>query len=121
MAPPKLRIQIPSSFFFRSYTTLVVSIGRLAAFYVILAPVELKRHKKQSNDQWRLLLPTQIHTHNESDKCIRVQFLSLLSPLRSYIIKKKDFANTEIRTINLRVSRRILTPGTMVPQWKAGP
>ena len=58
------------------------------------------------------------HTHTESDECKRVQFLSLLSPLRSYVkrIKNKDFAIAEIRTINLRVSKRILSPGTTVPR-----
>ena len=63
-------------------------------------------------------LLTRIHTHTESDECKRVQFSSLLSPLRSYVkrIKNKDFAIAEIRTINLRVSRQILTPRTTVPR-----
>ena len=62
--------------------------------------------------------PTRIHTHNESDECKRVQFSSLLSRLCSYvkIIKNKDFALAEIRTLHLRVSRRILNPGTTVPR-----
>ena len=49
----------------KTLSLLVVSIGRLSAFYVVFkwngevysecVPLELKRHKKQSNDQWRLL------------------------------------------------------------------
>ena len=63
--------------------------------------------------------PTRIHTHNESDECKRVQFSSLLSRLCSYvkIIKNKDFALAEIRTLHLRVSRRILTPGPQCPGY----